>query len=83
MEKRVADNTMVARIADVVQPKTGAVSVRDLDEEWRAENFRTVPMVNPPDSNSADESDDNAQDEGYEQGNWELDCNGTSNGWNR
>ncbi|KAL4387184.1 hypothetical protein GQ457_09G002680 [Hibiscus cannabinus] len=82
-ERRVADNTMVARMADVVKPKTGAVSVRDLDEEWRAENFRDVPMVNPPDSNSAEESDDNAQDEGYEQGNWELDYNGASNGWNR
>ncbi|KAL4289870.1 hypothetical protein GQ457_14G009610 [Hibiscus cannabinus] len=82
-ERRVANNTMVARMADVVKPKTSAVSVRELDEEWRAENFRTMQMVNHPDSNSGEESDDNAQDEGYEQGNWELAYNGTSNGWNR
>ncbi|KAE8674264.1 DNAJ heat shock family protein [Hibiscus syriacus] len=80
--RRDADNTTVARIANV-KPNTSAVSLRDMDEEWRF-SFRTMPMENPPDSNSAEKSDDNAQDEGYEQGNWELDYNnGASNGWNR
>ncbi|XWS18439.1 hypothetical protein CRYUN_Cryun32bG0043800 [Craigia yunnanensis] len=82
-KRRAANNTMVAHMADVVKPKASAVSVRDLDEEWRAEKFRMMQMVNPPDNNSAEEeSDDNAQVEGYKQGNWELDFNGASNGWN-
>ncbi|XWS12600.1 hypothetical protein CRYUN_Cryun37aG0104100 [Craigia yunnanensis] len=81
--KAANNNTMVARMADVVKPKASAVSVRDLDEEWRPKKFRMMQMVNPPGSNSAEEeSDDNAQGEGYEQGNWELDFNGASNGWN-
>ncbi|EOY28162.1 Homeodomain-like transcriptional regulator, putative isoform 1 [Theobroma cacao] len=80
-ERRAADNTMVARVADVIKPKVS--DVRDLDEEWRTEKFRVMQMVNPPDSNSAEEeSDDNAQGEGYGQGNWDLDYNGASNGWN-
>ena len=83
-ERRAADNTTVTRMADVVKPKASDVPVRDLDEEWRARKFRMMQMVNPPDSNSAEEeSDDNAQGEGYEQGNWDLDFNGASNGWNR
>ncbi|XVE88104.1 hypothetical protein DITRI_Ditri19aG0041600 [Diplodiscus trichospermus] len=82
-DRRPANNTMVARMADVVQPKASTVSVSDMNEEWRAEKFRTMQMENPPDSNSAEEeSDDNAQGEGYDQGNWELDFNGASNGWN-
>ncbi|XWS15781.1 hypothetical protein CRYUN_Cryun34aG0031200 [Craigia yunnanensis] len=82
-ERRAADNTTVARMADVVKPKVSALPVRDLDEGWRAGKFRMMQMVNPPDSNSAEEeSDDNAQGEEYEQGNWELDFNGASNGWN-
>ncbi|XP_022715831.1 homeobox-DDT domain protein RLT1-like isoform X2 [Durio zibethinus] len=82
-ERRAADNTQAARMADVVKPKASAVSVRDLDEDWRAEKFRMMQMVKPPDSNSVEEgSDDNAQGEGYEQGNWELDFNGASSGWN-
>lgn len=84
-EKRAADNTMVvSRMADVVKPKASAVPARDLDEEWGAGKFRMVPNVNPPDYISAEEeSDDNAQgDEEYEQGNWELEFNGASNGWN-
>ncbi|XWS19639.1 hypothetical protein CRYUN_Cryun31cG0032900 [Craigia yunnanensis] len=82
-ERRAADNTTVARIADVVKPKASAVPVRNLDEELRAGKFRMMQMVNPPDSNSAEEeSDDNPQGEEYEQGNWELDFNDASNGWN-
>ncbi|XVF25750.1 hypothetical protein REPUB_Repub13aG0240500 [Reevesia pubescens] len=86
-ERRAAD-TMVARMVDVVKPdvvkpKASPVSVRDLDKEWRAENFRMMQVVNPPESSSAaEESDDDAQGEEYEQGNWELDFNGASNGWN-
>ncbi|XVF40442.1 hypothetical protein PTKIN_Ptkin01aG0113900 [Pterospermum kingtungense] len=82
-ERRAANNTMVAHMANAVKPKANAVSVRDLDEEWRTEKFRMIQMVNPPHSNSAEEeSDDNVQGEGYEQGNWELDYNGASNKWN-
>ncbi|XP_039068408.1 homeobox-DDT domain protein RLT1-like isoform X2 [Hibiscus syriacus] len=81
--RRDADNMTAACMANVVKSNTSAVSVRDMDEEWRF-SLRTMPMANPPDSNSAEESDDNVQDEGYEQGNWELDYNnGASNGWNR
>ncbi|XVE51391.1 hypothetical protein DITRI_Ditri02bG0036300 [Diplodiscus trichospermus] len=82
-ERRAADNTTVGCMADVVKPHASAVPVRDLDEERSARKFRVVQMTNPPASNSAEEeSDDNVQGEGYEQGNWELDFNGASNGWN-
>ncbi|GMI72856.1 RINGLET 1, homeobox-1 [Hibiscus trionum] len=78
-ERRGADNTMVASKTDVVKPKASAVTPRDSDEEWRGEKFRMMQGENPTDSNSMEEeSDDNAQGEGYEQGNWEPDCNG----WN-
>ena len=71
-------------MSDVVKPKADAISVRDLDEEWRAERFGMMATVNPPDSNSTEEeSDDDGQGEGYGQGNWELDLNGASNGWSR
>lgn len=82
-ERRTAKNT-VAHMANAVKLKAAnSASIRDLDEEWRTEKFRVMQMVNPPDSNSAEEeSDDNAQGEGYEQGIWELDYNGASNGWN-
>ncbi|OMO76376.1 hypothetical protein CCACVL1_15728 [Corchorus capsularis] len=80
-ERRVTDNTMVARMVDVIKPE--AIAVRDLDEGWRSEKMRMMEMVNPPESNSAEEeSDDNAQGEGYEQSNWEVNYNGASNGWN-
>ncbi|XP_012449710.1 homeobox-DDT domain protein RLT1 isoform X1 [Gossypium raimondii] len=83
-ERRVANSTIVTQMGDMVKPKSNTVSLRDLDEEWRTERFGMVETVNPPDSNSTEEeSDDNGQGEGYEQGNWELDLNGASNGWNR
>ncbi|XP_012449691.1 homeobox-DDT domain protein RLT1 isoform X4 [Gossypium raimondii] len=83
-ESRAANSTIMARMSDVVKPKADAVSVRDLDEEWRTERFGMMATVNPPDSNSTEEeSDDDGQGEGYGQGNWELDLNGASNGWSR
>ncbi|TYH14739.1 hypothetical protein ES288_A06G244600v1 [Gossypium darwinii] len=83
-ESRAANSTTMARMSDVVKPKADAISVRDLDEEWRAERFGMMATVNPPDSNSTEEeSDDDGQGEGYGQGNWELDLNGASNGWSR
>ncbi|MBA0868294.1 hypothetical protein Goshw_011326, partial [Gossypium schwendimanii] len=83
-ESRAANNTIMARMSDVVKPKADAVSVRDLDEEWRTERFGMMATVNPPDSNSTEEeSDDDGQGEGYGQGNWELGLNGASNGWSR
>ncbi|XP_022720447.1 homeobox-DDT domain protein RLT1-like isoform X2 [Durio zibethinus] len=82
-ERRAADNTTMTCMADFVKPEASVVSARNLDEEWRTGKFSTMQMVNPPDSNSAEEeSDDNAQGEEYEQGNWELDFNGATNGWN-
>ncbi|XVF87431.1 hypothetical protein PTKIN_Ptkin18bG0119600 [Pterospermum kingtungense] len=84
-ERRAADNTMVVpRMVDEVKPKSRGVPARDLDEEWGAGKFRMMQTVNPPDNNSVEEeSDDNAQGEEYEQGNWELEFNGaSSNGWN-
>ncbi|MBA0569299.1 hypothetical protein Golob_006739 [Gossypium lobatum] len=83
-ESRAANSTIMARMSDVVKPKADAVSVRDLDEEWRTERFGMMATVNPPDSNSTEEeSDDDGQGEGYGQGNWELGLNGASNGWSR
>ncbi|TYJ31753.1 hypothetical protein E1A91_A06G221400v1 [Gossypium mustelinum] len=83
-ESRAANSTTMARMSDVVKPKADAISVRDLDEEWRAERFGMMATVNPPDSNSTEEeSVDDGQGEGYGQGNWELDLNGASNGWSR
>ncbi|XP_017641597.2 homeobox-DDT domain protein RLT1-like isoform X4 [Gossypium arboreum] len=83
-ESRAANSTTMARMSNVVKPKADAISVRDLDEEWRAERFGMMATVNPPDSNSTEEeSDDDGQGEGYGQGNWELDLNGASNGWSR
>ncbi|PPS01296.1 hypothetical protein GOBAR_AA19354 [Gossypium barbadense] len=75
-ESRAANSKTMARMSDVVKPKADAISVRDLDEEWRAERFGMMATVNPPDSNSTEEeSDDDGQGEGYGQGNWELDLN--------
>ncbi|XP_039019972.1 homeobox-DDT domain protein RLT1-like isoform X1 [Hibiscus syriacus] len=80
-ERRASGNTMVASLSEVIKPKASDVSVaRDLDEEWRAERFKMTQVVNPPDSNSMEEeSDDNAQGECHEQGNWEPDLNGACN----
>ncbi|KAK8629361.1 hypothetical protein V6N13_078203 [Hibiscus sabdariffa] len=79
--RAAADNTMVASKTDVVKPKANDVTLGDSDEEWRGEKFRMMQGVNPPDSNSMEEeSDDNAQGEGYEQGNWEPGFNGDWNG---
>ncbi|PPS01295.1 hypothetical protein GOBAR_AA19353 [Gossypium barbadense] len=61
----------------------GRRTVRKRAERRVANSTVVTQMVNPPDSNSTEESDDNGQGEGYEQGNWELDLNGASNGWNR
>ncbi|XP_039038394.1 homeobox-DDT domain protein RLT1-like isoform X3 [Hibiscus syriacus] len=83
-ERRASGNTMVASTSGVIKPKASNVSVaRDLDEDWRAERFKMMQVVNPPDSNSMEEeSDDNAQGDGYEQGNCEQDLNGACNDWN-
>ncbi|GMI72298.1 RINGLET 1, homeobox-1 [Hibiscus trionum] len=85
-DRRAANSRTVARMADMIKPKASAVSVRDLDEEWRTVKFgmMDMDMANPPDSNSTEEeSDDNGQGKGYEQVNWELEHNNASNGWTR
>lgn len=87
-ERRSENPALLGRMADAVIPKSSPQVLGNLDEEeeeWSPENVRMMNIDDAENSNSAEavDSDDNAQAVDYEQGNWEVGFNGTSNGWNR
>ena len=89
-ENKMVEETLQARMANIPSsPESGEESPRNLEEEWDDDNVNVDPirdddniMGEEEEEEEAAESDDNAQEEDYEQGNWEVGFNGVSNKWN-
>ncbi|XP_024031045.1 homeobox-DDT domain protein RLT1 isoform X2 [Morus notabilis] len=80
------EETLPVHMPDIPSsPESGGESPRILAEEWDDDNVNATPTKDDDNivgEEEAMESDDNAQEEEYEQENWEVGYNGVSNKWN-
>lgn len=82
---KVVEETIQVHIADIPSsPESGGESPRNFVEEWDDEKVDAEHMKDDENiiGEAVMESDDNAQEEEYEQGNWEVGYNGVANEWN-
>ncbi|KAF4393124.1 hypothetical protein F8388_012633 [Cannabis sativa] len=84
-ESKVVEETVPVHMVDIhSSPESGGESTRNFGEDW---NYEKVDADHYMDDDNivgedAMESDDNAQEEEYEQGNWEVSYNGVASDWN-
>ncbi|GAV60333.1 Homeobox domain-containing protein/DDT domain-containing protein [Cephalotus follicularis] len=84
-EKRAVGGTFLGNMGNIDRPRGNGQPPRNLIEEWEGDKFRIMHMEAADNGDSAEEveSDDNAQEAGYEQRNWEVGFEGPSSRWNR
>ncbi|XP_044461599.1 homeobox-DDT domain protein RLT1-like isoform X2 [Mangifera indica] len=83
-ERRSENETIWNQMGVRVIPNNSRESQRNFEDDWGSGKVM-MNMEDAENGNSAEavDSDDNAQAEEYEQGNWDLGFNGAPNGWNR
>ena len=82
---KVVEETVQVHMADVhSSPESGGESPRNFGDEWDDEKVDLDHMKDDDNiiGEEAVESDDNAQEEEYEQRNWEVGYNGVASEWN-